>query len=338
MRYTVQQGDTLYRIAKKFGTTVTCIMTLNHLTSTVIYVGQQLSVNENTFPYTVQQGDTLYLIAKKFSTTIDCIMELNHLTSTVIYVGQQLLINGVIPSPQPEIILIDVVPDRVDKNTYKDVNIYRVENTEAIFFISKMAIDADGSPRAYNPSDTGIDQLSNAGSPGKWWGIATINGREDGEPCIQGPYDPYPGYYVSTTSLADDRLDNCDYRKYVDSEKIPYIVLPLGWHSGWSIGLGDFSTVINLRNMKIAHAIFADLGPNDKIGEGSIALAQALGINSNPKTGGTDGDILYIVHPGSGAGGNRLRSLAEINQNGSILFKNWGGINQVYAVLEGMVF
>jgi len=97
--YTVQPGDTLYLIAKSFGTTVDTIMSLNGLSSTMIYPGQVLLVSGsgqapkgNTQSYTVRAGDTLYLIAKSFGTTVDTIMSLNGLSSTMIYPGQVLLV------------------------------------------------------------------------------------------------------------------------------------------------------------------------------------------------------------------------------------------------------
>ncbi|MCO6453460.1 MAG: LysM peptidoglycan-binding domain-containing protein [Caldilineales bacterium] len=42
--YTVQPGDTLYSIAKRYNTTVEALMLMNHLRSTYIYVGQLLCV------------------------------------------------------------------------------------------------------------------------------------------------------------------------------------------------------------------------------------------------------------------------------------------------------
>jgi len=97
--YTVQPGDTLYLIAKSFGTSVDSIMSLNGLSSTVIYPGQVLLVSGSgqapkgkTQQYTVRPGDTLYLIAQHFGTSVDSIMSLNGLSSTVIYPGQVLLV------------------------------------------------------------------------------------------------------------------------------------------------------------------------------------------------------------------------------------------------------
>src|SRR5271165_3204735 len=72
----------------------------------------------------------------------------------------------------------------------------------AIVWEGGMQIDADGSPRAYNPvSSKGLDALGNAGRPGNWWALATVNGKSSGKPVIQGPSDPAPGFYVSTTAL-----------------------------------------------------------------------------------------------------------------------------------------
>lgn len=96
--YYVQAGDTLSAIATKFGTTVSSLASLNHISNpNVIYVGQKIYVGEATQgqsnAYTVQAGDTLSGIATKFGTTWQALAQKNGLANpNVIYVGQTLTI------------------------------------------------------------------------------------------------------------------------------------------------------------------------------------------------------------------------------------------------------
>lgn len=163
-------------------------------------------------------------------------------------------------------------------------------------WISGLAVDADGSPRAYHPdSRKGLDALANAGKPGNWWGVA-CDAR--GVPFVQGAGDPAPGFYVSTTALCDTRFPANSCRRYVDAETIPYIVLPKGMPGG--ARLGDLALVTNLATGATCGAIWADIGPRGKLGEGSIALAKRLGINADPRKGGCRDGVLTVLFPGSG--------------------------------------
>ncbi|HEY6442743.1 MAG TPA: glycoside hydrolase family 75 protein [Candidatus Acidoferrales bacterium] len=203
----------------------------------------------------------------------------------------------------------------------RQVPIWRLQNDAAFFFTSSLMIDADGAPNAYNPEDTGLDDLSNAGQPGHWDGIIA---DEEGNPVVQGPDDPSPGYYISCTALSDWTKGRIDPTRYVDASKIPYIALPgeLAHESG--ARLGDLAVVVNTRNGRSAYAIFADIG---RLGEGSIALADNLGIWSDARQGGRWGGILYLVFPGSGE--HRPMSLEEINARTETLFHDWGGMEHV---------
>lgn len=97
--YTVQRGDTLSSISRRFNTTVDTLMRLNNLPSTRIYVGQRLQVTATQeIVYTVQRADTLSAIAQHYGVTVDAIQNANNLRTTVIYVGQRLRI----PSPGAE--------------------------------------------------------------------------------------------------------------------------------------------------------------------------------------------------------------------------------------------
>jgi LysM repeat protein len=88
--YVVQQGDTLYQVAKRFNVSVNSIKTVNGLTSDFLFVGQSLKLPYYT--YTVVSGDTLYLIARKFNTTADSIRSYNMLSSNTIFIGQKIKI------------------------------------------------------------------------------------------------------------------------------------------------------------------------------------------------------------------------------------------------------
>jgi hypothetical protein len=201
--------------------------------------------------------------------------------------------------------------------------VWKIEGREGFFFEAGMQIDADGAPDAYHPENKGTDFLANAGEPGNWWALAT---DKDGNPVIQGPNDPNPGYYVSTTALEDRTKEVTDPQRYVNSNEIPYLVLPGKHPSGAK--LGDFGVAINKTNGKICYAIFADIGPKGKIGEGSIALARELELPSSPKRGGTDESIIwYLIFPNSGNG--KPRPLSEINSEGEKLFEAWGGLKQL---------
>lgn len=207
---------------------------------------------------------------------------------------------------------------RHDGEPERDIPIGRLARTSAFFYESGMTIDADGAPNAYHPDNTGLDDLANAGTPGKWEGLAK---DAYGEPFIQGPDDPFPGYYISATALADRSKAANDPARYVDATKIPFIVLPGGMARQIGARPGDFAAVFNQRNGNSSFAIFGDVGPSDRIGEGSVALAENLGIRSNARNGGARGGILYLVFPGSGDG--RPRTVEEINEEGQKLLQAW---------------
>ncbi|MCH5385166.1 glycoside hydrolase family 25, partial [Limosilactobacillus reuteri] len=94
--YFVQAGDTLSGVATKFGTTVSDLVSRNHIANpNVIYVGQKLYLagNGQSNAYTVQAGDTLSGIAAKFGKTWQALAQKNGIVNpNVIYVGQTIQI------------------------------------------------------------------------------------------------------------------------------------------------------------------------------------------------------------------------------------------------------
>ena len=90
--YYVVKGDTLRKIAARFGTTVDAILKLNPgiTNPNVIYVGQAITIPAGATTYIVQKGDTLRIIANRFGTTVDALLKLNPkiTNANLIYVGQ----------------------------------------------------------------------------------------------------------------------------------------------------------------------------------------------------------------------------------------------------------
>lgn len=204
---------------------------------------------------------------------------------------------------------------------------------QAFVYRGGLAVDADGAYRAYHPNDPlGLDSIEHAGRPGNWWALATDTGNPSGHPVVQGDNDPAPGYYVSMTSLYDASIANeRDPHRFVDAVSVPYVVLP---PKGFKRAkLGDFATVVNLRNGKIAAGIVADeSAPDLPMGEGSIALAVALGIESNPRTGGIEEGVRYVIYSGSGNG--KPRTLDEIVSTSQAYFRRWGGLRKLRGCLR----
>ena len=93
--YTVQKGDSLYQIAKRYNININDIKSINNLKTDNLSIGQKLKIpttNEKYINYQVVKGDSLYQIAKKFNVTVNEIKSLNNLTSNILSIGQKLKI------------------------------------------------------------------------------------------------------------------------------------------------------------------------------------------------------------------------------------------------------
>jgi membrane-bound lytic murein transglycosylase D len=103
IKYVVQNGDSLWKIADSFGSTVKSIKAINGLESNWLKVGQELiisggSTQANTEGgsqnYTVRRGDSPYLIAKRHRMKLYDFLQMNNLTAnSTIFPGQEVKVS-----------------------------------------------------------------------------------------------------------------------------------------------------------------------------------------------------------------------------------------------------
>lgn len=114
--HTVQAGDTLSQVARRYGVTVASLQQANHLNGSAIRLGQDLLVSnissapnqlailpqqrvaQRTAPvttHTVSKGDNLWSIARKYQVSISELQSWNRLSGkSTIHAGQKLQIQG----------------------------------------------------------------------------------------------------------------------------------------------------------------------------------------------------------------------------------------------------
>jgi LysM repeat protein len=103
--HTVAWGDTLFSIARQYGTTVEAVSKANGLADpTRIYAGQRLIIPTAIVPaapaeagasHTVQAGENLYRISLKYGVTMKALAELNGIYNPdQLFLGQTLTIPG----------------------------------------------------------------------------------------------------------------------------------------------------------------------------------------------------------------------------------------------------
>jgi LysM repeat protein len=122
--YVVVRGDNFYRLASRFGVSLSQLYAVNHITNpNILFVGTVLIIPSDNVPvstgggvpnnpppaptvapttppsqlpgafaYTVQRGDNLFRLSLRFGVSIARIKQLNGLVSDIIFIGQTLII------------------------------------------------------------------------------------------------------------------------------------------------------------------------------------------------------------------------------------------------------
>jgi hypothetical protein len=156
----------------------------------------------------------------------------------------------------------------------------------------RMDVDVDGAPNAYGPpGKPALDILIHAHSLNRAdRDIVGYLVDDKQHPVLQGPNDPFPGYYISQTAFTDPANDNeRDPRGYVDARKINYVVRG-DYAQRHGVQVGDFVAVYSRRTHRAVFAIVGDTG-NPTGDEGSLHLLQDLGYPFH------DGISDSVTHP-----------------------------------------
>jgi LysM repeat protein len=152
--HTVQAGETLYGIAKKYNVKVEALQFLNAMKNNNIEIGQKLIVNPNLpsadtkepqpVPgyHIVRHGETLFAISKMYNISVSDLKAINTIENNDIKIDQRLIIvpvkNSMIAENKPQL----------DTN---DPYYYQVGKGETLFAIS----------RKFNVPVTNLRQLNN---------------------------------------------------------------------------------------------------------------------------------------------------------------------------------
>lgn len=158
--HTVEQGNTIYGISKKYSIEISDIMDANPGIENGLGVGQKVKIPikkvsqqairvvpprvENDFIYhTVAQGETMYFLSKRYQVEIEDIQSLNPETSSGLRVGQVLKI--AIKQARPE---QAVAKDVAGTERYM---VHEVEEKETLYSISRKYYVSIDSIKIVNP-------------------------------------------------------------------------------------------------------------------------------------------------------------------------------------------
>jgi hypothetical protein len=147
----------------------------------------------------------------------------------------------------------------------------------------KYATDDDGSP----------DTITVCGLNGAFFWKADMDIDCDGKTTAVCNLNTDPAYQNQTSTT--DSQGNA-----LDASTLPFVVIPLPSdkfaYDTSDLHLGGVVAVIY--QGKLEFGIFGDEGPENIIGEASYAMANLLGIDSDPSTGGVDSGVTYIAFTG----------------------------------------
>lgn len=185
-----------------------------------------------------------------------------------------------------------------------------VNQREYVWFISDLDVDADGANgqngkiAAYRADNKGSEHLANGGMAvrngkvigvHKWYADIVLVDKA-GNPLVLPN-----GVIPSKTAYRFPGQKASDPAAYLDSETVPYVVVPPIVRTGTKGVVMGCLAFVEYRDKRVK-AMVGDIGPRHKNGEGSIELCRRLGIPHSPRTGGLSRpDVTFHIYPGEQA-------------------------------------
>lgn len=148
----------------------------------------------------------------------------------------------------------------------------------------------------YAQDSGGTEAISICGVPGAVFWAADLDVDCDGRETATCNVNADPDF-LPETSGADSHGDP------LDAAALPFVVLPSP-SSRWRPSTSDLhigSVVAVIFDGRVEYAVYGDSGPVGIIGEASYRMAELLGIDPDPATGGIGSGVTYVAFPGDDA-------------------------------------
>jgi len=162
--YTVQNGDTVSTIARRFGLTVNTILWANNLSAfSLIRPGDRLAILPYSgVLYTVKKGDTLAKIAQKYDVELEKILSCNTLGNSLA-IGQKIVVPGA------KKITETAAVSRPASTSYTGISVIKdlIKNTGAKVSGNKMTWPTVGAriSQYFSWRHNGVDIANKVGTP-----------------------------------------------------------------------------------------------------------------------------------------------------------------------------
>ncbi|WP_165494114.1 glycoside hydrolase family 75 protein [Aquitalea sp. USM4] len=259
--------------------------------------------------------------------------------------------------------------------------VLETQDATALFFQDRLNVNTDGTRRSYSVSDfwgekTAVNNLCNAmsdkcagldktglaarrqltqkvasqGWPAKGFKQTRISPDiiplKNGKPCPE-----VDGYLVSATALTRTKVaDVCDLGRYVDALHVPALVIP---KNSTNFGtrrakIGDLVVAMLPDQAVPVYAVVGDSGPEDELGEGSLALNGKILGKSEPinyreirgkppftyKDAWVTPPTAILIFPATRDTKDPYITADRIETAARPLFENWGGVERMRACFD----